>query len=277
MTIEEKARAYDEALEIARKSWLDNQEPGYKRYRELLESMFPELRESEDERMRKAALEGIEYLERKLGWDFIGDTDILDVKEYLEKQKEQKPVQEKLSYEEIVRNAEEEVNVLYPNNEEEGTEAWERRECLREHYMKGAVQAAMESLGIKEQKPVISDEAIREGVAHFGITQYQIDNWLKKHINVIEQKPVEWSEEDENTRHNIIARLESLLGYETQYLAKAYLQKEISWLKSLRPSWKPSEDEMAALKEASARWMNEKMGNAELLQSLYDGLKKNAL
>ena len=43
----------------------------------------------------------------------------------------------------------------------------------------------------KEQKPVISDEAIRDGVVHFGITQYQIDNWLKKHINVVEQKPAE--------------------------------------------------------------------------------------
>ena len=40
----------------------------------------------------------------------------------------------------------------------------------------------------KEQKPTISDEAIREGIVHFGITQYQIDNWLKKHINIIEQK-----------------------------------------------------------------------------------------
>lgn len=40
----------------------------------------------------------------------------------------------------------------------------------------------------KEQKPTISDEAIRDGVAHFGITQYQIDNWLKKHINIVKQK-----------------------------------------------------------------------------------------
>lgn len=49
----------------------------------------------EDERMRKAALEGIGYLEHELMWDFIGDIDILDVKEYLEKQKEQKPFQPK--------------------------------------------------------------------------------------------------------------------------------------------------------------------------------------
>ena len=51
MTLEEKARAYDKALEIARKSWFDNQEPGYKHYREFLESMFRELREDEDEKI----------------------------------------------------------------------------------------------------------------------------------------------------------------------------------------------------------------------------------
>ena len=42
-----------------------------------------------------------------------------------------------------------------------------------------------------EQKTTISDEALREGILKFGITQYQIDNWLKKHINVVEQKPAD--------------------------------------------------------------------------------------
>ena len=60
---------------------------------DALETLIPEFGESEDERIRKAALEGIEYLERKLGWDAIGDIDILDVKQYLEKQKEQKPAE----------------------------------------------------------------------------------------------------------------------------------------------------------------------------------------
>ena len=38
-----------------------------------------------------------------------------------------------------------------------------------------------------EQKPVISNDALREGIAHFGITQYQIDNWLKKYVDVEKQ------------------------------------------------------------------------------------------
>ena len=35
-----------------------------------------------------------------------------------------------------------------------------------------------------ERKPIISNNALREGIAHFGITQYQIDNWLKKYVDV---------------------------------------------------------------------------------------------
>ena len=37
------------------------------------------------------------------------------------------------------------------------------------------------------QKPVISYDALREGITHFGITQYQIDDWLKKYVNVEKQ------------------------------------------------------------------------------------------
>ena len=36
----------------------------------------------------------------------------------------------------------------------------------------------------KKQKPAISDDALREGIAYFGISQYQIDNWLKKYVDI---------------------------------------------------------------------------------------------
>lgn len=55
---------------------------------EVLAVAIPELRESEDEKIRKAVLKGIEYLEMDEGWDSIGDIDILDAKQWLEKQKE---------------------------------------------------------------------------------------------------------------------------------------------------------------------------------------------
>ena len=54
MTQEEKAKAYDKALEIA-KAWckLDNNDLS----NEDLETLFPELKESEDERIRKEMID----------------------------------------------------------------------------------------------------------------------------------------------------------------------------------------------------------------------------
>ena len=45
-----------------------------------------------------------------------------------------------------------------------------------------------------DQRPVISDDALREGIAHFGITQYQITNWLKKYVDVEKQDEQEATE-----------------------------------------------------------------------------------
>lgn len=41
----------------------------------------------------------------------------------------------------------------------------------------------------KQGKPKMAANAIREGVAHYGITQYQIDNWLKKYVEVESTEP----------------------------------------------------------------------------------------
>lgn len=85
MTQEEKARAYDEALERA-KFYHGNcpSEPERKK----LEEMFPKLRESENERIRK---ELVEYLTVTRQSDFVSRPDRQRWIEYLEKQKEQKP------------------------------------------------------------------------------------------------------------------------------------------------------------------------------------------
>ena len=184
-----------------------------------LTELVPELAESEDERIRKGLIEALKTSKTVGELKFIlPEPTRKECIAYLEKQKEQKPIQEKLSYEELVRNAEEEVNVLYPNNEEEGTEAWYRRECLREHYMKGAVRAAMEILDIKEQKkqkPQYIYLKFREGDTIQKITgdrdivtiaevntdaeEYRLTNsgfipFKYEHLwYLIEQKPAEWS------------------------------------------------------------------------------------
>ena len=54
----------------------------------------------------------------------------------------------------------------------------------RGHYKKDVITYLENKMS---KKPIISDDALREGISHFGITQYQIDNWLKKYVDVEKQ------------------------------------------------------------------------------------------
>ena len=129
LSIEEKAKAYDEALERVGEllsRCIDYRDRITKVYRvEDIESIFPELKESEeskDERIRRVIR----------GWIYTRPASFFD---------------NGISKEEML--------------------AW------------------LEKQG--EKKFIISDDALREGIAHFGITQYQIDNWLKKYVDVEKQ------------------------------------------------------------------------------------------
>lgn len=87
MTQEEKARAYDEALEKAT-TYHDNAKvagdySAVARY----ENIFPELAESEDERIRK---ELIAFFQDDLRGDYWHDLEVGHILAWLEKQKEQK-------------------------------------------------------------------------------------------------------------------------------------------------------------------------------------------
>lgn len=59
---------------------------------ECLGWVFPELAESDSERIRKAIKSGIRHLETQLGYDAVDGVDILDIYSWLEKQGEKKPV-----------------------------------------------------------------------------------------------------------------------------------------------------------------------------------------
>lgn len=255
------------------------------------EFIFPELKESEDERARKAALEGIEYLECELGWDAIGDTDILDVKEYLGRQKEQKPEHFELK-----------------------SGKWyicHRAYCCRADH-----------LTVKEGERFMCEE---DGVVK-GFVIKEPEKYFKECSAPApmedEQKPAGWSEEDEEMITQICANLEYLVkeaGIDTKLKEK--LEERIKWMKrlkslspqpkaeltlldeniinatvafveqnnhfncwcgidkhtvikalrSLKPHWKPSEEQMNALKVSSE--YEPCMKNREYLKSLYNDLK----
>ena len=93
--------------------------------------------------------------------------------------------------------------------------------------------------------------------------------WLEK------QKPVAWNEEDEAMYYGVIETEQYML--DVVYGRKKFnignksikeeCQKELDWLKSLRPhkQWKPTEEQMKAFLEDV--WDKENMG-----QKVYNGL-----
>lgn len=133
-----------------------------------------------------------------------------------------------------------------------------------------------------EQKPIISDDAIREGVAHFGITQYQITNWLKKYINVVNQTSVKWSEDDERILDSIIEEVMpcgECPDYPTDEEREYFYEgnRKVEWLKSLkeRYTWKPSDEQMEALKDAVRLYKSTHFDSQHYkIETLYEGLKK---
>lgn len=87
-------KKYNEALEKARKviEYYKSHHRCDEASIEDLEGIFPELKESEDERMRKAIIRGVQ--DRKYAsWTNFGGVDIEDVLDWLEKQGEQKYTQ----------------------------------------------------------------------------------------------------------------------------------------------------------------------------------------
>jgi hypothetical protein len=112
----------------------------------------------------------------------------------------------------------------------------EEYEQLIKQKEQKSVQSNVEKEYIRTIKSLISD--FIRGKREIDTGYYQkIYDWLDgRHV---EPKPT-WSEEDELMRTVIIQTLERFGGRGTTGI-------QIDWLKSLRPSWKPSEEQMNAL------------------------------
>ena len=165
--------------------------------------IFPKLRESEDERIRKWIIDEI-----KATHDYDSPTsrkEVDDALAYLEKQKEQKSL------------------------------------------------PGVEDCGGVPGKDYIPVEWV-DACERYGI-------W-----KIVKQKPAEWSENDEK----ILSDIDELL-YDAPWSDKEIEEHRI-WLKSLRPSWKPSEEQMKALEDAFRK--NGSNEYRESINSLYQDLKK---
>lgn len=90
LSMEEKAKRYDEALEKAKEI---NNEKCAQPFN-VMTRVFPELKESRGERIRKAIYNALKYLETEQSWDFLDDNvDILDAYDWLKKQGEKNPAE----------------------------------------------------------------------------------------------------------------------------------------------------------------------------------------
>lgn len=115
-------------------------------------------------------------------------------------------------------------------------------------------------------------------VLHGGLSSIPTEkfiSWLKSRLS---QPQKEWSEEDEKMLQHIVSDLREFRDCETDEELISDYEDEISWLKnrlkSLRPQprWKPSEEQVEALKNSAyGTYQN---GDGPALRELYEQLEK---
>lgn len=158
---------------------------------------------------------------------------------------------------------------------------------------------------LRESEDEKIDEKIREDI--IGGLMWQRDNLksegphnnnlilpgfcltVGKHLTYLEkqkdQKPT-WSEEDEKMRDSILAELANHICYNkpldgmpsgTGWTSYKY-QQEMDWLtnrlKRIRPSLKPREEQMEALRKAVNKLAKTDVADSVRLSIMYDNLKK---
>ena len=190
--------------------------------------MFPELRESEDEKIRTLLVALVQWAKtfKQSGLDSNTANKMLS---YLEKQKEQKP-EEKQDY--------------------SGLNDLERA------IHRGFLCAGVENVPVT----IIKDTAAE----------------CMGFLALIEPKPAEWSEEDKKMRNLAIEWAETKSG-QCNFVGmdSTDFRKIATWLKSLRPSWKPSEEQIYSLGTVVKGAGYVSVGSVGYnLKSLYEQLKK---
>ena len=234
---------------------------------EVLHQQFPELKESEDERIRKEIYDFI--------FDGIWHQEIIDkVKQtqgyvrwlswLLEKQKEQKPVEIHIDNPNIQKY--DDVKISTSDSSASGDELLY---VCNKSYNIGFRD------GVASVKPAEHPEKGNE--YWFGFNEGKgtvLDNPEQFGL----YKPAEWSEEDRKMLDAIIKRYS--FPIETDFSVFVGednlkdMREELGWLKSLRPRphWKPSEEQIGALERAIVK--THTVDDIGILAELRDNLKK---
>lgn len=233
MTQEQKAKAYDEALE-----WMRELYPGlHGATKKDAEHYFPELKEIENERIIRAIIDALYSHNNSINLLSSRGYQMEDIKAWLEKQKEQKPITINQNEKEFLAD---EITAFLCNYDKEfdgedpvpsevaehfyllGKQAQEQKPA--EYLSKEKVFAIMNKLtSLSFCVPLGSDE---EKKIH------EITCDVSSLLDYpIEQKSAEWSEEDKQNYKVICSIIHGTYVIETQETQ----DKLLSWLKSLKP------------------------------------------
>jgi len=233
MTQEDKAKAYDIALDKIKRLL----GTGSNCSREDLEHVFPELMESDDERIRKEIIAHIKWCEDS---GYCAKEEMTRWITWLEKQGEQESRR--------ITSAETK-EALYdkPDN--------------HTYSFEDMYEASKQCYDSKYNK----DEYCHEQSFKWGFQEGA--EWREEKVKQ------EWSEEDEYHKRQILRILKDNGCSQTlQERTEKWIEER---LKSLRPQpqWKPSEEMLEALYRVTPENVKEKSEDEILLDKLYQGLK----
>ena len=257
MTTEEKAKRYDEAIERANELNYVSDKDSLQR--KTVDHIFPELKESEDERISKALIYFIKQSEIKgTIRTYLGVTE-KEMLAWLEKQDKK----------------DEEILIL--KDQIESLHA--ARIALKEVH-----KIELENQG--EQKPaewrITDEDMFRTAVWHIKnsiskgkpdtITKSDILDWFITFKDRVQPKQ-EWSEKDETALGDALwcCKLAASFAKDENDMGNVWYAE--TWLKSLkeRYTWKPSDEQMDALHYVTNFDYG---GHKAMLVSLYEQLKK---
>ena len=275
-------KKYNEAVKEAVKQlefWSKRGDREKAAARMAIEAIFPQLKESEDEKIRRELKEAFESYDIESKWNGIP---IRSIFSWLEKKKEHP-----MSAEEVLIKAGlkpykdgNQWCILAGDNIQEGI-------CgFGDTIDEALYQFLMEVLEMqKEQKPKIYIPKFRNGdkiklkgsnlnltITNIEGSRYYGKGWsldivsADESYELVEQKPAEWNEEDEKMIDTIVSALGQYIDYkavsgtDSGYAIPRY-SKEIDWLKSIRPQPKQEKSDYITPHKQFFKWIYDRLVN----------------
>lgn len=261
MTQEQKAQAYDEAL-----GWMREMYPCLTdSLREDAEHYFPELRESEDERIREELKEAFEAYDIESTWNGIP---IRSIFAWLEKQKEQKPLTDEEK--EYIRTIKSIISDFIRDKKPENLAYYQRiYDWLDGKHVpfscghEGAKWSEEDEKMLKWLCRIIHSRVVNKELSL--AEESDLGKWIDKWINYEPQPVQKWDEfDEEGIYQQVVKGIRDMCdryeqnGMFTDERARDFLGNVRVKCKDAiecapildEPSWKPSEQEKGALRTA---------------------------